>query len=258
LPNPQATPGSGGIYAAAGNYSTFIFSSRFSGGGSLPSSGISPVTPQPTPQDYPAASPAADLVMLQHTYAANTDIDLAPHVSSPGNTYGSDNFTSGPINYWSSPLNNQPASGTGLPILPEEGSNLGSPATNDPGWAFEDHNYLLWPEKWFVDSDLNGNFGPGDIDIAETIGYVQNDSRFENPRSTSGITTPDLEVQPLRMTCNFGATITPTGFNSSSVRSLLVSDLEAEPLETGPPNAGASVNLHYSLTTNPFAQPTSN
>ena len=253
----QQTPGTGSKYAAAGNYATFIFAPRFSGGGSLPVAITSTIDPQPTPQDYPTAAPIADLVMMQHTYASSADIDLAPHTNEPGSPFESDLFTSGTVNYWGSPLNKQPVSGTGLPRLVPENTMLGNPATNDPGWNYEDHNYLLWPQKWYLDGDENGLFNNGDIDLAEGSSVLVNDDTFNSPPSTEWLTDQSLDIKHFKMTCNFGALISPAGFNPASVRSLTVAPILAAPLKTPPAGAGLGQNLYFQLSTNTLVLPVS-
>ena len=250
VPDPQATADK---YKDADDYNAFIFQPQFHGGGSLPVSFPAPSAVEPAP-DYPTASPSADLVMVQHTYAASADIDLAPHTSGPGSTYDSDAFQSGP-NYWGSALNNQPGPGNTLTGIPEEGL---TPPHNDPGWTYEDHNYVLWGAKWFDDTNLNGNLDPGEDDIAGLTGYKydsggDNDTTYEDPRPT-GLPN-DASFTYYRMACNIGATISPVGTSGASVRRADADPVISPTLVEGDGNAGIAGNLKFTLTTNLLAGP---
>ncbi|MEZ5324664.1 MAG: PKD domain-containing protein [Verrucomicrobiales bacterium] len=261
LPSPGHTPvkpstvpdptGGSAKYAAAGDYKAFIFQPSFYGGGSLPAKFPSPSLV--APQDYPNAAPAADLVMLQHAYAASADIDLAPFTAGPGSAYASDTFQSGP-SYWASSLNNQPLPGNGLTGIPAEG--VGVPF-NDPGWTFEDHNYVLWGGKWFDDANLDGKLNPGEDDIAGLTGYKydsasDNDGNYESPRST-GLPGPSLNYY--RMACSIGAPISPVGIIGASVRSADADPVTSPPLVEGSATAGIASNLAYRLSTNLLGTP---
>ncbi|WP_200392486.1 PKD domain-containing protein [Roseibacillus ishigakijimensis] len=258
LPSPGETPADaeeigGSSYASAGNYDSFIFQPRFSGGGSLPAGELNPTSV--TPEDFPAISPGVELVMVQHAYAANADIDLAPKVSGPNQDFGSDSFASALPG--DSVLNNQPGPGNGFSIpLPLEDASLATPAPiHDPGWAYEDHNYLIWPRKWFLDNDGNGFFSTGDEDLAGITAYDSNDSSYELMRGTGGFGGPFTQY---RMACNIGSTIMPVGISGASVRSTDADPVTSPALEAGPTHAGLARNLHFQLSTNLLVLPQQN
>ncbi len=234
-------------YQNADDYAFFVFLPRFHGGGSLPVVFPDPVKEVP-PQDYPVASPAAEMVMLQHTYTASMDIDLAPFTAGPGSFYSSDAYQEGPV-YWSSHLNNQPDPGNSLTGIPAEDQIQ---PWNDPGWTYEDHNYVLWGSKWFIDGNGNGSLDPGEDDVAGLTGYKydssgDNDANFENPRPTS------IHGEPFRyytMACSIGATISPVGISGASVLSADADPVTSPPLEAGPQDAGIATNLVLRMSTN--------
>jgi len=234
-------------HTQASNYQYFFFQPRLTGGGSLPANLQVPDT------SGPEAVPV-DLVMIQHAYAASADIDLAPKVASAGEAFGSDNFTTGSVNYWASTLNNQPLPGNGQSGLFEENSTFSSSPVNDPGWVYEDHNYVLWSAKWFDDKNDDKRLNPGEDDIGGLTGYKydssgDNDDRFETPRPTG---VPGEPFTYYRMTCNIGARIVGVGISGASVQSTEVDPVKAPKLETGPLNGGTCGNLTFRLSVNPF------
>ena len=214
-----------------GPYTAFVFRSWFHGGGSIPRdfSDKEPVRIEITDESnfaFPAVSPSATLAMLQHTYAASFDIDLAPYVGSipssgpclddagnPLPLYLCDQFAGPESPYATDPRNRNPSPLAGTNEVEiaseEELSAVDDPnvrerltPVNDPGWMDEDHDYVLWPRKWYVDDNESGDFDVGDTDIPPLLGYDRADERLDSPENKD----PDLGVpfQYYRMACTIG------------------------------------------------------
>ena len=233
------------------DYDAYIVNAAFAGGGALPADWETQV------QNFEADAPATpvELVMVQQAYAASADIDLAPKVGAD-NSFSTDGFTTGPINLWRSNRNEQPTPGPGLSGIPSEGAADETPApTNDPGWTYEDHNYVLGPGKWFDDRNLNGRLDPGEDDLAGVTGYLyngpgDNDTQFEGPRPTG---LPNSQIEHFKIACHIGSFVVAPGVNGASVHPVDVDPVKAPTLEPGNPKGGVARNLHYQLQTNPFA-----
>ena len=199
----------------------FVFASRFAGGGSLPLS----VEPQSLSHD--ASSPFAGFFMLQHTYTASADIDLAPYVDF-GADLGSDSMRDFPdlpaSEFWElDPVNREP----GI----EQG---------DPGWYDEDHNYYVLEEAWFFEPTPDFEYDSGidqslstlaQLDKKESIYHdfrrddpdVQEQPPITNSKALSYQDTTDPRnpitkaVASYRMACQVGGNVVAVGSLAGSV-----------------------------------------
>ncbi len=230
MPSPNHAPASPAAVVAGASttpYTAWCFQPFFTSGGALPAG----VTLPTTAGSNTSASGAkyAELFMLQHTYAANFDLDLAPK-TTVGSNFSADSFgTFAPSTFVSHSSND---------------------AFSDPlnyGYQQEDHNYTLWTGAW-VSSQVLG------LDQGQNRGYTTEDAIL-HPPNRLGAVDDGVTYAQYRLTCNIGATITPSaGLGAQSVQT---SAVHANP-GTRPPlvegTSGLAKNLYNILLTGPLAQ----
>ncbi len=229
MPSPNHAPVNAAAVVAGGSttpYTAYCFQPFFTGGGALPAGVSLPTSGGNT--DVNGAK-YADLFMLQHAYAANFDLDLAPKTTLGAN-FSADNFGTFAASTFASHSSND--------------------ALNDSlnfGYQQEDHNYSLWTGAWISSQILN-------LDQGQNRGYTEEDAILHPPNRPGAIDDGVVYAQ-FRMTCNIGATICPAaGVGSQAVQTTAV---HANPA-TRPPlvegTSGFARNLYNILLTGPLAQ----
>jgi hypothetical protein len=231
MPSPNHAPVNPAAVVAGASttpYTAYCFQPFFTGGGALPAGVTLPTSGGNT--DFSGAK-YTDLFMLQHTYAANFDLDLAPKITVGAN-FSADNPPFGTF-----------AASTFA-------SHSSNDALNDPlnfGYQQEDHNYTLWTGQWMSKFLVN-------FDLGTHTGYTAEDAVLHPSNRPSDIPDGDVRLQ-FRMTCNIGATICPAaGVGSQAVQTTAVHANPGTRPTLVEGTSGFARNLYNILLTGPLAQ----
>lgn len=230
LPTVRNAPANPAAVVAGGSstpYVAYCFQPFFTSGGALPKGVLIPTTVGNN--IGLSGAKFVELFMIQHTYAANFDLDLAPK-TTVNSDYSTDSFANfAPSTFVLHPSND---------------------AVSDPlnvGYQQEDHNYTLGSGVWISSQALN-------LDLGQDRSYTVEDTIL-HPPDRAGAVGDGVNYARYRMTCNVGPTLLPGGgLGSLAVQTTAV---HANPATRPPLVEGASglaKNLHYIMLTGPLAQ----
>lgn len=199
-------------------YAFNFFQVFFTGGGSVPPDLIIP--PPAEPNQPPLK---ANLLTVQHAYAASFDLDLAPH-AQPETSFFDDHFD--PNNEFT-------------------GAN-GHSANRQKGFKDEDHNYQV------AQGDQLGQWS-----LAGECGYAVDDDFF-HPHPKRGATGECKELPRYRIACNIGPQLLPnTPAEVFAVPEIGPPDPTPRPPQpgfgTGFGASGLAQNRSFRLVTGPLA-----
>ncbi len=229
MPSPGNAPASAADVVPGGSsthYVGYFFQPFFTSGGVLPAGVTLPTTTGGN--TAPGGAKYVDLVMIQHTYAANYDLDLAP-AASTNSDFSTDNYGSfAPSTFVFHPSND---------------------AFSDPqnvGYQQEDHNYTLGVGVWMSSQVLG-------LDLGLDRGYTTEDTILHQP-NRAGAVGDGVDYARYRLTCNIGPVLLPAG--GLSAQAVQTTEVHANPAMRPPlveGSSGFARNLYHIMLTGPLA-----